>query len=133
MNLDVKYNVYSNICSFLCFGQLLAENIFVQQCKSLFSKMACCALWNTTSDESFHSDVLSEIDYMYSTKESENKDTKCFFCNEKISEDERGEIWNMCFGCSLWAHLGSTAAENADCEFYKHNPRRNGFCIISKI
>ena len=33
--------------------------------------MACRALWNTTSDESLHSDVLSEIDFMYSIKESE--------------------------------------------------------------
>ena len=35
--------------------------------------MECRALLNITSDESFHSDVLSEIDFMYSTKESEKK------------------------------------------------------------
>ena len=57
-----------------------------------FSKMACQALWNTTSDGSFHSDVLSQIDFMYSTKESENKDAECIFCNGKFSEDEREEI-----------------------------------------
>ena len=32
-------------------------------------------LWNTTSDESFLSDVeLSDIDFKHSTKESENED-----------------------------------------------------------
>ena len=29
--------------------------------------MACWALWNTTSNESFHSNVLSDIECMYST------------------------------------------------------------------
>ena len=67
--------------------------------------MARRALWNTTSDESFHPHVLSEIDLMYSTKKSENKDPEYIFCNGKFSEDERGEIWIKCFRCSLWAHL----------------------------
>ena len=74
--------------------------------------MACLALWNTTSDESFHSDVLSGIDFMYSTKESENKNAECIFCNGKFSEDERGKIWVKCFSCSLWVDLDCTAAEN---------------------
>ena len=55
--------------------------------------MTCRALWNTNINESFHSDALSEIDFMYSTKESENKDSECIFCNGKCSEDEQGEIW----------------------------------------
>ena len=50
--------------------------------------MTFWALWNTSSDDLFHSDILSEIDFMYSTKESENKDTECIFCNGKFSEDE---------------------------------------------
>ena len=54
--------------------------------------MACRALCNTTSDESFYFDVLSEIDFMYSTKESENKDAECIFCNGKFSKDEQGQI-----------------------------------------
>ena len=58
-------------------------------------------LWNITSDESFHSDTLSEIDFMYSTKESESKDAECFFSNGKYSEDEREEIWIKYFSCSL--------------------------------
>ena len=33
---------------------------------------------------------------MYSTKESENKDGECIFCNGKFSEDE-GEICIKCF------------------------------------
>ena len=83
--------------------------------------MACRALWNTTSEESFHSDALSKIDFMYSTKEPENKDAKCIFCNEKFFEDEREEIWIKCFSCSLWAHLDCTEADNAKyiCVFYK--------------
>ena len=37
--------------------------------------------------------VLPEIDFMYSTKESENKDAvECIFCNGKFSENEEGEI-----------------------------------------
>ena len=42
-----------------------------------FSLMTCRALWNTTSDESFHSDALSETDFIHSTKESEKKDAEC--------------------------------------------------------
>ena len=77
--------------------------------------MACRALWNTTSDESFHSDVLSEIHFMYSTKESENKYAKCIVCNGKFSENEQGEIWIKCF---LLDFIG---AGNAECiyDFYK--------------
>ena len=41
-----------------------------------------------TCGESFHSDVLSEIDFMCSTRESENKDADYIFCNEKFAEDE---------------------------------------------
>ena len=67
--------------------------------------MLCRALWITTSDEPFHSDVLSEIDFMYSTEESENKDVECVFCNGKFSEDERGKIWIKYFSCSLREHL----------------------------
>ena len=63
--------------------------------------MACQALWNTTSDGSFHSDVLSQIDFMYSTKESENKDAECIFCNGKFSKDEQEEIWIKCFSWTL--------------------------------
>ena len=54
--------------------------------------MTCQALWNTTCDELFHSEVLSEIGFIYSTKELENKDAECIFCNEKFSEGEKGEI-----------------------------------------
>ena len=35
--------------------------------------MTCRALWNTTCDELFDPDVLPEIDFIYSTKESEIK------------------------------------------------------------
>ena len=40
--------------------------------------MTCGALWNTISGELFHSGVLSEIDFMYSIKEPENKDAENF-------------------------------------------------------
>ena len=53
--------------------------------------MVCRALW-TASDESFHSDALSEIDFMYSIKESKNEDAECIFCNGKFFKDEREEI-----------------------------------------
>ena len=80
--------------------------------------MACRA---STSEESFDSDVLSETDFMYSTKESENKDADCIFSNGKFSDDEQREIWIKCFNCSLWLQLDCTAAENAEyiCDFYK--------------
>ena len=61
--------------------------------------MACWALWNTTSDESFHSDVLPDIDFMYSTKETEDKDAEHIFCKEKFSENERREIWMWWIKC----------------------------------
>ena len=54
--------------------------------------MECRALLNITSDESFHSDVLSEIDFMYSTKESGKKEAECVFYNGNFFEDEGGEI-----------------------------------------
>ena len=38
---------------------------------------------------------------MYSTKESENRDAECIFCNGKFSEDEQGEIWIKCFSRTL--------------------------------
>ena len=50
------------------------------------------ALWNATNDESFHSNVLCEIDFMYSTKESENKDAECIFCYETFSKVKQGKI-----------------------------------------
>ena len=45
--------------------------------------------------------VLSEIDFKYSTKKSENKDPECFFCKEKFSEDEQGEIY-MCIYINMY-------------------------------
>ena len=69
--------------------------------------MTYWTLWHTMSDKLFHSDVLSEIDFMHSKKESENKDTECIFCNGKYSEVERGEIWINCFSCSLRAYTES--------------------------
>ena len=62
--------------------------------------MECREVWNTTRDESFHSDVLHETDCMYSSKELENKDTKCIFFYGNFSEDERGEIV-IIFFCGL--------------------------------
>ena len=47
--------------------------------------MACDSLMNTTSDESLHSDALPEIDFVYSTKESENKDAEYILCNRDLS------------------------------------------------
>ena len=54
--------------------------------------MALRALWKTTSDELFHSHALYEINFICSTKESENKGAECFFCDGKFSENVRGEI-----------------------------------------
>ena len=50
--------------------------------------MASRALWNATNDESFYSEIVSEIDFMHSTKEPENKDTECILCSRKFSKDE---------------------------------------------
>ena len=45
--------------------------------------------------------VLSEIDFMYSTEESENKDIEWIFYNGKFSEDEQRKIWTKCFSWTL--------------------------------
>ena len=68
--------------------------------------MACQALWNTISGKSFRSDALSEIDFMYLSKESESEDAKCIFCNGKFV---------------VWAHLDCTVEVNIEyiCDFYK--------------
>ena len=83
--------------------------------------MARRALWNPENVESFHFDVLSEIDLIHSTKESENKDAKYIFCNGKVFKVERREIFIMCFRCSLWVHIDCIIAKNAGniCDFYK--------------
>ena len=83
--------------------------------------MTCRALYNNASDESFHSDVLTEIDLMYSNKNSENKELNVSSVMGKLSEDERGENWIKCFSCPLWAHLDCTTSENVvyNSDFYK--------------
>ena len=45
--------------------------------------------------------VLSKTDFMYSTKESKNKDGDCILFNGKFSEDEKGEIRIKCFSWTL--------------------------------
>ena len=82
--------------------------------KPRFSKMVYRALWSTTSYELFHSNVLSKINFMYSTKESEYKDAKCIFCNGKFFEDE-GAIWIKPFSCSMWSQLDCTVVESTEC------------------
>ena len=90
----------------ICYSLVVFSwKYFVHQFKSSFPKMGRRALWNATRDESFYSDVLSETDFTYSQKESENEGAECTFCKGKFSEDEREEIWIKCFSCSLWAHL----------------------------
>ena len=44
--------------------------------------------------------ILSEIDFKYSTKESENKESECIFCNGTFYEDEQREIW-ITFGSKI--------------------------------
>ena len=66
---------------------------FDHQLKSSFSKMTYRALRHTASDESYHSYVLFEIDFIYSSKESANKEAECIFCNEnspKMNEEKFG-------------------------------------------
>ena len=95
--------------SFVILWSFFSWKYFVHHFKSLF----CRALWSPTSSESFHSHVLSEIDIIYPSKESEYKDAECIFFNEKFSDDERRKIWIKCFSCSEWGHLNCTAAEIA--------------------
>ena len=55
--------------------------------------MPCGALCNTTSDESFYSDVLSEIDFMYSLKDEKIKTPKVSSVMEnssKMNEEKFG-------------------------------------------
>ena len=59
------------------------------------------ALWNIISDELFLSDVFFEIGFVYSTKESENKNAECISCNGKFSEDDQREIWIKYFNWTL--------------------------------
>ena len=92
MDIDVNYNVYSNNCSLLYFDQNLAEIILSINLKVIFQDGVSGIMECSISDESIHSDVLSEINFMNSTKESENKDAECIFSNGKFSEDQLGEI-----------------------------------------
>ena len=70
MNIDVNLNVISNNCSLLYFGRFLAKNILSINLKVHFPRGRVGVLQNTARDESFHSDALSEIDFIYSTKKS---------------------------------------------------------------
>ena len=92
MNIDVNHNLHSNNCNSLFLGCFLAENTLTIDLKIYFPRWHVRELWITTRDESFHSDVFSEINFMYWTKESGNNDAECIFCNGKFSEDERGKI-----------------------------------------
>ena len=97
--------MYIQIIVVFILWSVFRGKYLVHQLKSSFSNMARPALWNTTNEESFHSNVLSENHFKYSTEKSESKDAECSFCKGKLSEDERGGIWIKCFSCSLWAHL----------------------------
>ena len=63
--------------------------------------MTCRAIGNAISDKLVYSDVLTESGVIYSTKESENKDAECNFCNGKFSEDEQRENWIKWFSWTL--------------------------------
>ena len=63
---------------FLYFGNFLAKNILSINLKVHFPRGRVGVLQNTARDESFHSDALSEIDFVYSTKESEKKTLNVF-------------------------------------------------------
>ena len=54
--------------------------------------MACRAFWNTTSDKSFRSDILSENDFMLSIKESENKDLNVSFVMKYSPKMDEGKF-----------------------------------------
>lgn len=73
------------------------------------------------SNDSFHSDVSSVMDFIPNTTEPDDKDAECIFCNGKYSNDQRGEVWIRCVSCSLWAHFDCTGAEKDDyiCDFCK--------------
>ena len=109
--------VYSNNYSLLYFDRFLVENILPINLKVHFQD-GVSGIWNIITDELFHSDVLFEIDFMHSTKESENKEVECIFYNGKFSKDERGEL--RIKGCSLRAHW-TIRAEKAKYiyDFYK--------------
>ena len=62
-------------------GRFLAENILSINLRVHFPRWRVKYYGILTSGESFHYDVLSEIDFMYSTEELENKDTEYIFCN----------------------------------------------------
>ena len=73
---------------------------------------------SSSDDESFHSVVSSELDFVPSTT-LDDTDADCLFCNGKFSEDARGEVWVKCLSCSMWAHLDCAGAEKTDyiCDF----------------
>ena len=96
----VNHNVYSNNCKLLYFSRLFfAENILSTNLKVHFLKWRVRHYGILTV--TFHCDVLFEIDFEYSTKESENKDSECIFRNGKFYEDEQREIWIKCFSWTL--------------------------------
>ena len=62
----------------------------------------------------FHSDVLSEMDFVYSTKESEKKTTDLSSVMKNSPKINEENIWIMYLNYSLWAHLHCTAEDNAE-------------------
>ena len=73
--------------------------------------------------------VLSEMDFIHSTKESGNKDAEYIFYNGKFSEDEQGEIWIKCFSWTLLEQR----TQNISMISKLMSQSRNVFCIILKI
>ena len=66
--------------------------------------MACRVLRNTTSDESFHFYVLSEIDFMYSTKESEKNQLYASSVMENSPKMNK-EKFRLQLAAKLFEHL----------------------------
>lgn len=74
-----------------------------------------------TSELNTVDDDLSDLDIPASQSKPEDDDAVCMFCEGRFSNDTRGELWIMCFMCSMWAHNECAGAEkdNYICDFCK--------------
>ncbi|KAJ8883519.1 hypothetical protein PR048_015363 [Dryococelus australis] len=53
----------------------------------------------------------SDLDLPVEKKMTNDQDATSMFCESRFCDDNGGEVWVVCFMCSMWAHENLTGAE----------------------
>lgn len=66
---------------------------------------------SSSENEEEVSSGQSELEHIPGVSPSKEDDACCLFCDTKLSEDRKGELWVACVVCSLWARIECTGLE----------------------